>query len=199
MFVSVSAAVPMLAFAQEFLDDTTQIGPGETLLVGAVDFTLVPADSAHKRFYLLKHDIRYWPFDNEQVELEQVPGFRNKWFFFLKVDRWDANAASQTLTLRFETPNNRMMYILNFPLLTRLCKGDTPRTRHCTGGVTNAGLFTLNAQRTTGEDGGGYEYTSVSQPNDPDVRAAFERRYELDYYTPDDDELGSRYLRITRR
>ncbi len=183
----------------EPLEQTTTIGQGETLLVGAVDLTLVPADGVDKRLYLLKHEIRYWPFENEQVTLEQVPGFQNKWFFFVKVDRWDAKMASQTHTLRFETPDNRMMYILTFPLLARNCRGETKKTRHCTGGITNAGLYTLSAQRTATEDGGGWEYSFTKDPDDPDVRAAFERRYEVEYFTPEGDELGSHYLRVTRR
>jgi len=196
--VMCGAPVGTDAFAQRPMAPPTTIEHGETLLVGAVDFTLVPVDGADKRFFLLKHHLRYWPFENENVQLEQVPGFRNKWFFFVKVDSWDAAQASHTLTLRFERPDNRMMYITTFPLISRVCEGNA-KMRHCTGGITSVGLFTLNAQRTETEDGPGWEYSFTATADDPDLRAAFERRYNLEHYTPDGDTLGSKYLRISRR
>ena len=118
--VLATLAVSTPLAGQRLIERSVTIRQGETLLVGAIDLTQFPLDDPARSFYLVKHQERYWPFENEIVPIQKVTGFGdNKWFFFVKVDSWDANAAKHTLTLSLKSPVGLMEDMFTLPLLTQ--------------------------------------------------------------------------------
>ena len=190
-FVSCTAG----ALAHEPVVNEVSIDENESLLIGAIDMTSFTLDNAARAFYL-KGSVEYPPLAPQRLELESIRGFPEKLFFFVKVRPLEETVRG-SYTLAVEIGYRRFRNVVTIPVAVRRCAEPDDGKIPCGQGLTDMGSIVVGGSWPEGEEGQ-MAYT-FEREKDPDVKKAFDRRFELEWVNREVEGGAKRTVIVVKR